>query len=210
MTAPFLTVADVRLIEQQVNKILRAKLTSTDQKIVTAVRGLAITELKDRLTHVNEDIIKEVEIVEDSIGAELFVQSLKSYTIPFKPVSDKGLQKLFKKDKKLKLPKLETVDWQEISYLSWLDKGTNRQYIVLEKEGEYTALRGVVEAHTPIKGICAICNHHSAVHLFTATVKGNGDNYTSYSNYICEDVQLCNKNVSDYAKLEDFVARNLV
>ncbi|AMO87266.1 Fibronectin-binding protein (FBP) [Solibacillus isronensis B3W22] len=210
MTAPFLTVVDLRLIEQQLNKILKAKLTSNDQKIVATVRELAITELRERLTHVDEDIIKEVETIEDTIGAELFFQSLKSYTIPFKSISEQGLQKLFKKDKKLKLPKLETIDWQAISYLSWLDKGTNRQYIVLEKEGEYTALRGVVDAHNPIKGVCSICNQHSVVHLFTATVKGNGDNYTSYSNYICNDSQLCNQRVSDYDKLQEFVARNLI
>lgn len=210
MTAPFLKVVDLQLIEQQVNKVLQAKQTSSDPKIVTAVRGLAITELRERLTHVDEGIIKEVETIENTIDAELFLQSLKSYTIPFKSISEQGLQKLFKKDKKLKLPKLELIDWQAISYLSWLDKGTNRQYIVLEKEGQYTGLRGVVEAHNPIKGVCAICNQHSAVHLFTATVKGNGDNYTSYSNYICEDAQLCNQRVSDYEKLEEFVARNLI
>lgn len=210
MTAPFLTVVDLRLIEQQVNKILKAKLASNDKKIVAAVRELAITELREKLTHVNEDIIKEVETVEDTIGADLLFQSLKSYTIPFKSISEQGLQKLFKKDKKLKLPKLEVIDWQAISYLSWVDKGTNRQYIVLEKEGQYKALRGVVDAHNPIKGVCSICNQHSSVHLFTATVKGNGDNYTSYSNYICDDSQLCNQKVSDYEKLQDFVARNLI
>lgn len=210
MTAPFLTVVDLRLIEQQVNKILKAKLASNDKKIVAAVRELAITELREKLTHVNEDIIKEAETIEDTIGADLFFRNLKSYTIPFKSISEQGLQKLFKKDKKLKLPKLEMIDWQAISYLSWVDKGTNRQYIVLEKEGQYTALRGVVDAHNPIKGVCSICNQHSSVHLFTATVKGNGDNYTSYSNYICDDSQLCNQKVSDYEKLQDFVARNLI
>lgn len=209
MTAPFLTVADVRLIEHQVKKILRAKSSSSDVKIVNTVRGLAIAELRENLSTVNEDILKEVELVEDAINAELFFHSLKAYTIPFKAISEKGLQKLFKKDKKLKLPKLDVIDWQTISYLSWLDKGTNRQYIVLENEGDYTALRGVYEASTSTKGICAICNQHSSVHLFTATVKGNGDHYTSYSNYICEDVLACNSNVSDYAKLEQFVSRNL-
>lgn len=210
MTVPFLTVADVRLIEQQVTKILRAKSSSSDAKIVSTVRALAVGELRENLTTVDEAIIKEVEMIEDSMSAELFIQGLKAYTIPFKAISDQGLQKLFKKDKKLKLPKLDLVDWQGISYLSWLDKGTNRQYIVLEKEGEYTALRGVYEAPTPTKGICAICNHHSSLHLFTATVKGNGDNYTSYSNYICADAITCNANVSNYTKLSEFVARNLV
>ena len=104
---------------------------------------------------------------------------------------------------------------QSAIYHGWIKEQIKCDYkinecIVLEKEGEYTALRGVVDAHNPIKGVCSICNQHSVVHLFTATVKGNGDNYTSYSNYICNDSQLCNQRVSNYDKLQEFVARNLI
>ena len=210
MIDPIITVAEARLIEQQLNKIVRAKLTSSDQKIIATVRGLALAELEDKLTNVNDAIITEIEKIEDRLEADLFINSMKAYTIPFKTISEKAIQKLFKKDKKLKLPKLEMIDWQAISYLSWLDKGSNRQYIVLESEGQYTGLRGVADLQNPIKGVCTICNEHSTVHMFTATVKGNGDNYTSYSNYICADTNMCNQNISDYSKLEDFVTRNLV
>ena len=91
-----------------------------------------------------------------------------------------------------------------------MDTGTHRQYIVLENNGQYTALRGITDSQKHIKGICAICNQHSDVHLFTATVKGNADAYTAYSNYICNDINKCNENLSDYERLEAFVARNLI
>ena len=68
----------------------------------------------------------------------------------------------------------------------------------------------MVKLQKPIKGVCAICNQHSDVHLFTATVKGQADAYTSYSNYICDNVESCNSNVSNYTKLEAFVARNII
>lgn len=210
MVDPIITVAEARLIEQQLNKIVRAKLTSSDQKIIETVRGLARAELEDKLPSLNDAIIAEIEKIEDRLEADLFNHNMKNYIIPFKAISEKAIQKLFKKDKKLKLPKLETIDWQAISYLSWVDKGSNRQYIVLEREGQYTGLRGVADIQNPIKGVCTICNEHSTVHLFTTTVKGNGDNYTSYSNYICADANTCNQNISDYSKLEDFVTRNLV
>lgn len=209
MQSPFMTVADVRLIEKQVQKIIHAKSISKDQKVIDTVRSLAVSELHEGLTIVDENIIHEVEQVEDRISADLFINSLKMYTIPFKLISHKGLQSLFKKDKKLKLPNLDTVDWQGISYLSWIDKGTNRQYIVIENNGEYTALRGVADMQNHTKGICAICNQHGAIHMFTATVKGHTDAYKSYSNYICDDVNSCNAKISDYAKLEQFVERNL-
>lgn len=210
MTIPFFTVADVRLIEKQVNKILSAYMTSKDPHIINTVRGLATAELRENLTVVDETILSEVETISETIGAELFINSLKAYTVPFKAISEKELQKLFRKEKKLRLPNLERVNWYGISYLSWLDVSTHRQYIVIEKEDEYIGLRGVVKLQKPIKGVCAICNQHSDVHLFTATVKGQADAYTSYSNYICDNVESCNSNVSNYTKLEAFVARNII
>ena len=210
MTTALLTVADICLIEQQLNKIIQAKATSKDNNIISTVKGLAVSELREKLKNADETILTAVENISDQMDAELFLNSLKAYTIPFKAISEAGLQKLFRKEKKLKLPKLEEMDWHSISYLSWIDAGTHRQYIVLENDGQYTALRGVADTHKHIKGVCAICNHHSDVHLFTATVKGNVDAYTSYSNYICKDIKKCNKNLSNYKRLEAFVARNLV
>lgn len=210
MTTTSLTVADIRLIEKQLKKIIQAKTNSNDKNIINTVKGLAVAELREKLKVVDETILTAVEEVSDQVDTELLINSLKAYTVPFKAISEAGLQKLFRKDKKLKLPKLETMNWQSISYLSWIDAGTHRQYIVLEKNGQYTALRGIADSQKHIKGICTICNHHSDVHLFTATVKGNADAYTAYSNYICNDINKCNENLSDYERLEAFVARNLI
>lgn len=130
--------------------------------------------------------------------------------VRFIAISEKGLQKLFRKDKKLKLLRLESIDWQSISYLSWRDQGTHRQYVVIDEDGQFKALRGVTDPQHATKGICAICQQHTNVHLFTATVKRNADSFTSYSNYICDDVEKCNAKLTDYEKLVSFIDRNLV
>lgn len=208
---PFLTVAEVRLIEQQLMKIVNAKASSKDANILATVRELAIATLNEKLP-VGEDkemLLKAAEAVEDRLDVTLFMENLNVYTIPFKAISEKGIEKLFKKEKKLKLPKLNEMNWKGISYLSWQDIGTHRQYIIIEREGQFTGLKGTVsEANT--KGICAICNEHSDVHLFTAKVKGQADAYKSYSQYICNDVEKCNHRVKDYERLVQFVENNLV
>lgn len=209
MTTPFLTVANVRFIAQQVNKLLNARINSKDQDVVRAVKDIAIAEIREHIT-TDEAILTAVGNIQDRIDADLFLDSLKAYTIPFKAVSEKGLQKLFRKDKKLKLPHLESIDWQSISYLSWRDPGTHRQYIVIDEDGQFKALRGVTDPQHATKGICAICQQHTNVHLFTATVKRNADSFTSYSNYICDDVEKCNAKLTDYEKLVSFIDRNLV
>ena len=41
-----------------------------------------------------------------------------------------NIKKLFPKAKKLKLPDMEEMDMKEISYLSWIDKGSSRKFII--------------------------------------------------------------------------------
>ena len=41
-----------------------------------------------------------------------------------------NIKKLFPKAKKLKLPDMEEIDMKEISYLSWIDKGSSRKFII--------------------------------------------------------------------------------
>ncbi|WP_010302760.1 FusB/FusC family EF-G-binding protein [Kurthia senegalensis] len=206
----FLTVANVRFIEKQMWKVLKAKASSQDAAVLDAVKGIAVSEIEQQLTMPQMELLKAFEQIEDRVGAELFIESLKRYTIPFQPISPKQLQSLFKKEKKLHIPNLASQDWTAISYLSWYDSRTHRQYIVTEREGNYTALRGVAEPQYRTKGICAICHEQTDVHLFTAKVKGKEDQFTAYSNYICDNVQTCNQRLSDYEKLETFVQRNLI
>ncbi|MGE7922449.1 hypothetical protein ACQKND_04600 [Viridibacillus arvi] len=50
---------------------------------------------------------------------------LKPYVLPFKTVTASTLKNQYKKEKKLKLPQLEEIDFQQICYLAWDDPGTH-------------------------------------------------------------------------------------
>ena len=115
------------------------------------------------------------------------------------------MKKLFPKDKKLKLPKLETFDWQETSYLSWFDTGTNRKYIVYREAGALKGVRGTFSNSAKV-GICTVCNQHAKIGLLLVSKKGTDlGTYTKRGNYICEDSESCNGALSDLDKFTDFV-----
>lgn len=206
---PFLTVAHYHLIEQQLNKILNAYTTTKDKNVLLAVKGIVETELTKNL-NLLPDQLKQIEkiytITERSQG-DLFLESLKPYVIPFKEVTASDLKRLFKKEKKLKLPHLESIDFQHVCYLTWNDVSTHSQYVVLEQHGELEAIKGHVETDT-IKGICAICNRHTDVRLFTTTVKGKtAESFKKHSNFICTDEVSCNQHITDTEKLDAFFER---
>ncbi|MEG0259295.1 MAG: FusB/FusC family EF-G-binding protein [Lysinibacillus sp.] len=206
---PFLTVANYHLIEQQMNKILNAFATSIDTNIILAVRGIADTEISTNITMttVERQLIDQIFSVTDCGQGEALLESLKPYVIPFKTVTASNIKSLFKKEKKLKLPNLEKLDFQHICYLAWDDLGTHRKYVIIEQDDQLKAIKGIFNNST-IKGICAICNHHTDVTLFTTSIKGHVvGTYTSHNNYICADSQMCNQHVTDMQKTIAFFNR---
>ncbi len=206
---PFLTVANYHLLEQQMNKILHTLSTTKDKNVILAVRGLVDSEITTKLSlsTVEVKLIEPLFAVTDRAQGEAFLEQLKPYVIPFKPVTVNTLKSLFKKEKKLKLPKLEEMDFQQICYLAWDDPGTHRKYVVIEQDEQLKAIKGIF-ANKTISGVCAICNRHSDVGLFTTSVKGQVvGTFTNFSNYICADSQTCNKHVSDMDRTHAFFER---
>ncbi|MFC4354988.1 FusB/FusC family EF-G-binding protein [Chryseomicrobium palamuruense] len=207
----FLSVANERFITTQVTKLLNARTASKDKDVIAAVKGLIETELAAQLPDrpETEQIIRQLLEVEDRTHADLFLHALKAYVIPFTYPQAEVVKKLFKKEKRLRLPKLDAYDWKSVTYLSWKDSGTHRQYFVTRQDEDWKTLQGVTQSDT-VKGICRICRHHTLVNLFTATVKGKAeDAFTSYSHYICEDPAVCNANLDNEEQIFSFIEENL-
>ncbi|QDQ03106.1 elongation factor G-binding protein [Lysinibacillus fusiformis] len=206
---PFLTVANYHLLEQQMNKILHTLATTIDKNVILAVRGLVETEIttKITMTATEAQIVEQLFAVTDRTQGENFLESLKPYVIPFKTVTASTIKSLFKKEKKLKMPNLVDMDFQQICYFAWDDPGTHRKYVIIEQEKQLKAIKGLF-GNSTIKGICAICNRHADVGLFTTSVKGQVvGTFTNHSNYICADSAKCNHHVSDMHKVNEFFDR---
>ncbi|GIO23747.1 FusB/FusC family EF-G-binding protein [Oceanobacillus sp. J11TS1] len=206
---PFLTVANYHLIKQQADKILKTLATTKDKNVILAVRGIVRSDVIDSFVLSDEQVklVEPLIHIKDRTEGEAFLEQLKAYVIPFKAMEPSKLKSLFKKEKKLKLPDLDDIDFQEISYLTWDDSGKQRKYMVIEENGKYKALKGTFK-HQTTKGICALCNCHSDVVRLTTSVKGQvSGTFTNHYSYICADSQLCNQHVTDMEKVKAFFER---
>lgn len=204
---PFLTVANFHLIEQQIDKILNAYATTKDKGVILAVKGLVETELTTQLPNLQAqtDFIEQLLTISDRAQADKYLENIQAYVIPFKKVTESNLSNLFKKEKRLKLPKLHHIDFYRTVYLTWDDLGNHRKYIVLEQEGKLKGFKGTFDTNI-LKGVCNICRHHSDVSLFTTSVKGKTPGtFTKYSNYICTDSQRCNQNITSSQSVLNFL-----
>ncbi|MGH1649341.1 FusB/FusC family EF-G-binding protein [Enterococcus gilvus] len=135
---------------------------------------------------------------------EKYFEELKAFVQPMDTPSTKQMEKAFRKVKKMNYPDLEAMDFRELSYLGWTDSGTNRKYLIRKIDNRFTGVYGSFSSDVQ-KGHCAICNQISTVSFFLATTKTSGDGtYTKKGNYICNDSNQCNRQMTQLATLDRF------
>ncbi|KQU60204.1 FusB/FusC family EF-G-binding protein [Rossellomorea marisflavi] len=197
-------------ISNQTQILLNGYSTVNDLNVLHALRGLVkdkVTGLFTDLTVSQEGMLEAIEAVKDPEQAEDFLSGLEPYVIPFPPLTEAKLKKLFPKVKKLKIPDLLELNETNLSYLGWNDYGQERKYLVIEREGKLTGLKG---RFTPSnkKGICAICHSFSEIGMFMSeSKKSQQGTYVNRGNYVCQDSTVCNTRIKGLERLNDFQER---
>lgn len=207
---PFIRSDQYNFIRTQTQVLMNGHLSVNDRNVLHALKLITIEkvlQLFDDISDEQKQLLNPILNVEDRAGAEEFLSQVEPYVIPFKNVTEQTIKKLFRKAKKLKVPSLEEIELKELSYLGWNDIGSNKKYIVAEYDHKLIGLQGTFR-NSSQKGICALCNGFEEVGLFVSESKGSEKGtFTKRGNYICQDSQTCNHNLTSLDKLHDFIER---
>lgn len=193
-------------VTNKIKQLIDIYKTVSDLQVVETNQMLIGETLNDVLGQELHDDIKPIYLdkhLTNEKAKPLFAR-LKSMVTPFEDISDKQIEKTFKKVKKLKLPVKDNYDFTELNYLAWDDIGSSRKYIIFRKDNELFATYGVMSSNVS-KGLCAICHQFDNVSMYMATTKKSGDGtYTKKGNYICKDSHTCNLQMESVDYLYDF------
>ncbi|WP_042349857.1 FusB/FusC family EF-G-binding protein [Bacillus massiliigorillae] len=206
---PFIRNDQYNFIKKQTQTLVNGHSSVNDIAVLQALKSLAIERVLNLFTDISNEqkqLLEPIVEIKDKDHAEEFLLQLKPYVIPFEEVTQQTIKKLMPKVKKLKVPSLENTDWKDISYLSWDDKGSQKRYIIARYNHKLMGLQGTFK---PInkKGICTICNKLEEVGMFMTEKKGTVQGtFTKRGNYICQDSQACNANITSLDKLNDFIS----
>lgn len=205
---PFIRSDQYNFIKKQTQALVNGHATVNDRGVLNALRALSLEKVLGLFEESTEDqksLLKPIVEIKEKFEAESFLETLKPYVIPFKEISETAIKKIFPKAKKLKIPSLENIDFKELSYLGWLDKGSNKKFLVIEYKNKLVGISGGY-INSNKKGICALCNRTEEIGMFTSSVKGmTQDAFITRGNYICQDSQKCNENIISLDKLNKFV-----
>ncbi|RIW32761.1 elongation factor G-binding protein [Bacillus salacetis] len=205
---PFIKNDQYNFIKAQTKILINGHSAASDPNVLKALKAMALEKvmgLVPGLSQDHKDLLEPIITIKDKQEAEMFLAKVRPYVIPFRDISEKTLQKLFPKVKKLKLPDLENTDFRAITYLGWNDIGQERKYIVFERDGKLTGVRGRFKNHSQ-KGVCSICNSIENVGMFITESKAAADGtFKNRGNYICQDSHVCNRNLQSEEKFQEFM-----
>ncbi|UOQ45978.1 FusB/FusC family EF-G-binding protein [Halobacillus salinarum] len=203
----FIRSDQYNLIKAQAHRLIRSHSSVNDSSVMEAVKSVSLEKVLQSFSSLSpeeKELIDHISVIEDQEDAILLLSRLKQYVIEFPDLTENHLKKLFPKVKKLQHPDLDEIDKKATSYLGWNDYGSNRKYLVVPFQGELIGLKGTF-TQSNTKGICTICSEQEKVGMFTTTVMNSAQSVVRRGNYICQDSELCNQNLTDLTNLHHFV-----
>lgn len=207
---PYIRNDQYNFIKDQTKTLVNGHSSVNDKAVLNALKSLALEKVLNLFTDLSpeqKEMLSPIAEITDKDQAEQFLATLKPHVIPFKELTPQGIKKLIPKAKKLKPPAMEKMDLQELSYLGWDDKGSQKKYIIANYGEKLIGLQGTFK---PLgkKSICAFCNKTEEVGMFMTETKGAVQGtFTKRGNYICADSQKCNQNLTSLNKLDGFIRR---
>ncbi|MGE7823268.1 FusB/FusC family EF-G-binding protein [Paenibacillus sp. NPDC093718] len=210
MSTPFIRNHQYNVIKKQSEFLLKTLRTIADRKVLETVRYRAVTNTLEAFPSLTEDqkrMLGEMSTIEKAEDFQRYLNALEPYREPYPTITLKQIQKLFPKNKKLKVPDLQSIDFRYVTYLGWVDIATNKLYIVYPFEGRFIGIEGRITP-TNKKGYCLFCNRHQELALFSVKTKpavASPDNLSFIGQYVCLDSQACNHSITDTGALEKFI-----
>jgi hypothetical protein len=207
---PFIRNDQYNFINYQIQVLINGYSTVNDPGVLVALKSLVrdkVFNLFDVLNAEQERLLEPVVNIKDSEQGQNYLTELREFVIPFQSVNETTLKKLFPKVKKLKMPRLNELDFKELSYLGWNDYGQESKYIVAQDDGKLKGFKGTFK-NSSKKGICTICNTFGDVGMYVSeSKKSSNGTYVKKGNYICQDSMECNGKLRDLVKLNEFIER---
>ena len=176
--------------------IIETVKACSQEKILSIFNDLSI-EQKDML-----DISK----ITDPLHIEPYLKELDKYVYGMEKITAMEITKVFKKEKKLKIPNLDKLD-SKLVYLGWIDESTRKLLITYKLEGKLLGMAcRLPKTNSKSTNICTFCNKigsEQEVSFVSPICKQvSEDDYKSLGFYLCLDSDECNERIESVEKLE--------
>ena len=197
-------------IQKHLNNLNNVYKSCVDTNIIEVTKAYTQEKILNIFTNLSDEEKKllDISILKDSSQFDKYLNELNEYVYGMPNITKEQISKLFKKEKKLKLPNINTKDSKNV-YLGWIDESIQKLFIAYNMNGKLIGMTcrvpnyGSNGSHT-----CVLCNHtgvESDVAFVSTICKTNNmgeGSYRSMAFDLCLDSEKCNERIISIEKLE--------
>ena len=197
-------------IQKHLNNLNNVYKSCVDTNIIEVTKAYTQEKILNIFTNLSDEEKKllDISILKDSSQFDKYLNELNEYVYGMPNITNGQISKLFKKQKKLKLPNPNAQDSKNV-YLGWIDESIRKLFVAYNLNGK---LVGMI-CRTPNLGsnsshICVLCNHvggESEVAFVSPVCKTDSTGEGAYKSMafdLCLDSAKCNELIVSIEKLE--------
>lgn len=181
-----------------------------DINIIEANKAYIHDKILRLFTNLSEEEKELLDIskINDPLYIDRYLAELNEYVYGMPNITNAQISKLFKKEKRFKLPNINAQDLKNV-YLGWIDESIRKLFIAYNMNGKLIGMACRIPNYSSNNThVCTLCNHIGRENEVafvspickTATTKEG--NYRSIGFNICLDSQKCNERIVAVEKLE--------
>lgn len=180
-----------------------------DKDIVEASKAYIQDKILSTFSLLSEEekSLLDITNITKSTEVDEYLVELEKYVYGMTKVTDAVLKKLFRKEKKLKLPDQEAQDSKNV-YLGWIDDSIRKLFIAYNLNDDLVGIACRISNPGPNSHRCVLCNRVGKedevafVSPICKTSKSFDGAYKSIGFDICLDSSKCNDRIESIEKLE--------
>lgn len=211
---PFIKKQEFNYINRLLIDLKQALNNCLDPKIIEATKMLVYQRIINIFPNLSEEEknIFDFGKMEDSKDIVEYLERTRDYVYGLKTLTNAQICRLFKKEKKLKVPMLTDSQMTPLVYLGWRDEGIRKLYIAYEMNDKLVGMAcDITINNSNHTHLCTLCNHmgeKNEVTFVSAVCKSNAtDEYRAIGFEICLDSKKCNERIVDVTRLEELLKK---
>ncbi|MGG7078488.1 FusB/FusC family EF-G-binding protein [Clostridium sardiniense] len=184
-----------------------------DTNTIEATRAYIQDKILSIFTNLSEEErdLLDISKITDSLHINPYLSNLNEYVYGMPKITNAQISKLFKKEKKLKLPDLTVLDSKNV-YLGWIDQSIRKLLIAYNMDGKFVGMAcRISNFNSNNTNVCTLCNHigpdNEVAFVSPVCKKANAgkDYYRSIGFHVCLDSEKCNERIVSVEKLENIL-----
>lgn len=210
---PFIKKQEFNYINKCLTDLNSTFRNCSDKNIVEASKAYIQDKIYKYFNSLTEEQINILNIdnITESLHIDSFISYLDNYVYGMESISSIQISKVFKKEKKLKMPKVD-FNSSKLVYLSWIDESIRKLLVIYSLNNKLMGMAcRLSKTNSNNTNICTLCNHigkNDEIAFVSPICKvssKNPDAYKSIGFHICLDSEACNNRITSTDKLESLL-----